>query len=82
MNFAGLVQYLVLMDEEVTDEDVDEITDMFRAQDGAQSDDSSGSDDGDNDKPDSKRGKDREAVSECFMNESVGGWWIGAMAVS
>ncbi|CAE7853709.1 unnamed protein product [Symbiodinium necroappetens] len=69
----GLVQYLVLMDEEVTDEDVDEITDMFRAKDGAQSDDSSGSDDDHNDKPDSKRGKDREAVSECFMNESVGG---------
>ncbi|CAE7230733.1 unnamed protein product, partial [Symbiodinium sp. CCMP2592] len=67
---GGLVQYLVLVDEEVTDEDVDEITDMFRQEDG---DDSSGSNDDDDDTPDSKGGKDREVVCECLMNESVGG---------
>ncbi|CAE7879827.1 unnamed protein product [Symbiodinium microadriaticum] len=55
----GLVQYLVLVEEEVTDEDMDEITDMFRLEDAGSSvddDSDSGSDDDgdDNDTPASK----------------------------
>ncbi|CAE7253405.1 unnamed protein product [Symbiodinium sp. CCMP2456] len=61
----GLVQYLVLVEEEVTDEDVDEITDMFRMEDAGSSEDDDSDDesddDDDNDKPTptSKGGKDR-----------------------
>ncbi|CAE7874643.1 unnamed protein product [Symbiodinium necroappetens] len=64
----GLMQYLVLVDEEVTDEDVDEIEDMFRTEDASSNgdtDDDSEDDDDDDDedsdksKPKSKGGKDR-----------------------
>ncbi|CAE7029554.1 unnamed protein product [Symbiodinium sp. CCMP2592] len=43
----GLIQYLVLVDEEVTDEDVDEIADLFQQEDRGESDDGSSSDDDD-----------------------------------
>ena len=54
----------MLVDEEHTDEDMDEVTDMFRMEDRASSDSDSSADDSDDDddaKPASKGGKDR-----CF----------------
>ena len=62
---AGLIQYLVLVDEEHTDEDMDEISDMFRLQDRCETSDSESSDDQSDDdddsssKPSKKRSKDR-----------------------
>ena len=67
------MQYLVLVEEEVTDEDMDEITDMFRLEDAGSSvddDSDSGSDDDgdDNDTPASKTKvrKDRQVVCEIW----------------
>ena len=69
------MQYLVLVEEEVTDEDQDEITDMFRMEDAGSSededtDDDSDDDDGDDDDkptPKSKGGKDRYVVCEIWF---------------
>ncbi|CAE7218451.1 unnamed protein product [Symbiodinium sp. CCMP2592] len=61
---VGLIQYLVLIDEEHTDEDQDEITDMFRVEEqGSSSDDDDDDDDDDDEEDDGdkpkKGGKDR-----------------------